>query len=80
MIIEKVYCMSDSGLRWEHAVWEMVDYYPADEPLIDLFDLPSGDDPARCPCGEWMPVCGMFSELRETAETHIAKKHSAPAR
>lgn len=66
------------GWTW-HAV-ELVDHFPTDEPLADLFtfgasDYDMGDDEMYCPCGATVPAEQTLGERLAAAEQHVRERH-----
>ena len=67
---------SESGYRRQFRPVEGLHYFPADEPLLDLFTFEPGLLLA-CPCGAYEIDLHdrTFSEAREAAQWHIDDKH-----
>lgn len=70
--------VSVSGYRWRFIPVEGMHYFPADEPLIDLFAFYDGA--FVCPCQQFAVEVenehGLtLASLREQAQWHIDEKH-----
>lgn len=66
---------------WAWRPVELVDYFPCDEPIVNLFtfgasDYDMSDDEMYCPCGDTLPARATLGERREDALEHVRSKHA----
>lgn len=85
MIIDKVWSewRSRDGMRvysQEFFPYEYANHFPLDEPIADMFAIDwdrDGEATMTCPCGEVLDLPQLSREVRESAEDHVARKHSS---
>jgi hypothetical protein len=76
--IKTVYCQMLSGARYEFKPCERLDYFPTDEPLLDMVEIEidrDGDASLICPCGERLVLGSWLDEAIAEVGRHVKQRH-----